>query len=239
MNEVIKEVNFMVEKYGTEVIHFREDNFTAYRKRVFEFCAKLKEIDIKWLCQSRVNDVDEDIIKRMKDAGCIGISFGFESANNHTLEYLNKGITVEESIKAIDICEKVGVNWSGGFMVGCPNETEEDIKRTLEFVGQICRYTHSSLPSGAAQFLGFPVAETYFEMLNHGLVEYDWRDGELLIPRTRYVSTERVEQILSEFILSEADFGTKTKRRALKTVKNILPAKATECIRQLYYRAKI
>ncbi len=138
------------------------------------------------------------ILKKMKDAGCIGISFGFESANNHTLEYLNKGITVEESIKAIDICEKVGMNWSGGFMVGCPNETEEDIKKTLKFVRQIHQYTHSYLPPGAAQFLGFPVSETYFEMLNDDLVEYNWQDGELLIPGTRHISAKEVEERILE-----------------------------------------
>jgi anaerobic magnesium-protoporphyrin IX monomethyl ester cyclase len=236
VNEVIEEVNFIIEKYGTKVVHFREDNFTVYRKRVFEFCDRLKEIDIKWICQSRVNDIDEKLIKKMKDAGCIGISFGFESANNHTLDYLNKGITLEESIKAIDICEKVGMNWSGGFMVGCPNETEGDIKRTLEFVRQIRKYTHCYLSPGAAQFLGFPVSETYFEMLNDSLVEYNWQDGELLIPRTRHISAKRVEEILYKDRLSGMDAFTKINNLIWWNIKGILPEKCRIFIRNLYHK---
>ena len=239
VNKIVEEIKFMMEKYGTKVVHFREDNFTVNRKRVLDFCTELKEIDIEWHIQSRVTDIDEELVKKMKEAGCIGISCGFESANNHTLKYIHKGITVEDSIKAINICEKVEMAWTGSFMVGCLNETEEDIRNTLSFVDRIHRYPYSYLPLGAHRFLGFPVSETYFEMLKDNLVEFDWQDGEILVPRTRYVGAERVEQILSDFILIKSDFGTKAKHWAFKTIKNILPAKATACIRNLYYRAKL
>jgi len=182
VEDVIDEIKHMMAKYGTKTIHFREDLFTARKDRVLVFCEKLKELEIDWTCQSRVNLIDESLLRVMKKSGCKGISFGFESANEHTLKFLNKGTTVQDNIIAIDLCEKVGMNWTGGFMAGVINENKEDIINTFNFMKKVSSYKHSFVPKGVARFLGFPVSATYFQLLKEDLVAYDWLDGELLIP---------------------------------------------------------
>ena len=230
VEDVIEEIKYIIDKYGTRTIHFREDLFTANRDRVFSFCEKLKDLGVDWICQSRVNLIDEPLLKLMKDSGCKGISFGFESANEHTLQFLNKGTTVKENIDAIELCEKVGMNWSGGFMAGVINEGEEDIKRTFEFVNKVSSYEHSFLPNGAARFLGFPVSETYFQMIEEGLVAFDWLDGELLIPRTRHLTDKEVERIFDEHYnrIRDED-GSRTLTFSLKqNIKKMLPIWVTK-----------
>lgn len=234
VGEVIKEIKFMMDKYGTKAIHFREDNFTTQRTRVLKFCEELERIGIEWICQSRVDDVDEKLVKRMKDSGCRGISFGFESANDHTLNYLKKGITVAQSIRAIDICEKIGMNWSGGFMVGVLNETRKDIDTTLEFVKKIRRSPHSFLAPGAARFLGFPVSETYFEMERKGLVEYSWEDGELLIPRTYYLSAKDVEKAIRKDEVLRMGLSLGTRELIKLILKVLLPRFIFVRLRKIY-----
>lgn len=234
VEEVIREIKFMMDKYGTKAIHFREDNFTAQRRRVLKFCEEFERIGIEWVCQSRVNDVDGELVERMKDSGCRGISFGFESANDHTLRYLNKGTTVVQSVMAIDICEKLGMNWSGGFMVGVLNEKRKDIDTTLEFVKKIRRSPHSFLAPGAARFLGFPVSETYFEMERKGLVEYNWEYGELLIPRTYYLSAKDVEKAIRKDEISRIGIKLMVRECIKLILKVLLPRFIFVRLRKIY-----
>ena len=232
--EVIKEIKFMMDKYGSKTIHFREDNFTVQKGRVLNFCDELERMGIEWVCQSRVDDVDEELVNRMKDSGCKGISFGFESANDHTLKYLKKSIIVAQSIRAIDICEKIGMNWSGGFMVGVLNETRKDINTTLAFVGRIRKNPHSFLPPGAARFLGFPVSETYFEMERKGLVEHSWQDGELLVPRTYYLSANDVEKEIRRDEVSRMEIGLRVREFIKLILKTLLPKFIFTKLRKIY-----
>lgn len=236
VEEVIKEIKFMAKNYNTKTVHFREDIFTVNKKRVIEFCKQLKNIGMHWICQSRVDHVDEQLVKRMKESGCIGICFGFESFNNCTLKYLQKRTTLEQSIRAIDICERVGINWSGGFMVGVLNETEKDMHKTLTFVKKVRKYPHSRLPPGAQRFLGFPVSETYFEMIDKHLVDYNWQNGELLIPRTKFISARRVEKILYRDRMSYMDGPTKIKNIIWRNFKKILSKNAQMFIKNFYLK---
>lgn len=234
VREVIKEIRFMMDRYGTKAIHFREDNFTVQRGRVLKFCEELERIGMEWVCQSRVDDIDKELVERMKDSGCQGICFGFESANDHTLEYLKKGVTVSQSIRAIDICEKIGMNWSGGFMVGVLNETREDINNTLKFVEKIRRKSYSFLPPGAGRFLGFPVSETYFEMERNGLVEFSWEDGELLIPGTYHLSADEVEETIRKDEVSRMGMGWRAKEFIKLILKILLPRFIFKKLRKIY-----
>ena len=153
---------------------------------------------------------------------------------------LYQDLTVKENIDAIELCEKVGMNWSGGFMAGVINEGEEDIKRTFEFVNKVSSYEHSFLPNGAARFLGFPVSETYFQMIDEGLVAYDWLDGELLIPRTKHLTDKKVERIFDKHynrIRDEA--GSRTLIFSLKqNIKKMLPIGVTKHLMAFRRRRK-
>ncbi len=223
VEDVVEEIEYMIDNYGTRTIHFREDLFTVDKGRVLSFCERLGALGVNWICQSRVDLVDEHLLRTMKESGCKGISFGFESANEHTLQFLKKGTTVEENINAIELCEKVGMNWAGGFMAGVINESEEDVRNTFEFVNRVSAYEHSYLPNGAARFLGFPVSETYFQMIEEGLVVYNWLDGELLVPRTRHLSNLQVEKLFDQHYYGVSGKGIIS--RIKLRLKKLLPFK--------------
>lgn len=234
IDNTISEIVFLIERYKTKTIHFREDNFTVDKERVIRFCKKLSKLNIEWVCQSRANIIDENTARLMKDSGCKGISFGFESANDKTLKYLKKGITVANSLNAIDICEKVGLNWSGGFMVGVLNENQNDINNTLDFIEKIRKYPHSYLPSEAARFLGFPVSETYYEIIEHKLVEYDWENGELLIPNTYHVTAKNVEKLIRKRELINMTLTGKIKEMLKSVLYAVTPYFVFNKLRNFY-----
>jgi anaerobic magnesium-protoporphyrin IX monomethyl ester cyclase len=136
---VVQEMEMLHDQYGIEAILFYDDNFTLQRKRVEEICTIIGErgLDMQWRCYSRVNGIDETLLRTMKEAGCCEIVFGVESGNQRTLDLSCKGIKVEESLKALKMCREVGISTKSYLMIGFPWETLEDIGQTVEFVDQI------------------------------------------------------------------------------------------------------
>lgn len=197
--DVIEEIKFMRDTYGTNAIHFREDNLVINQLFLEELCAGLKELQMKWICQARIDVLNKRMVKTMKDSGCEVICCGFESANDSTLEYIDKGFTFKQVCDAIQMFEDVGIQYSGGFMVGVLNEGEKEIKNTLEFVQRVSKLPHSRIPRGAGRFVGFPVSKTYNEMLENDLVAYNWQEGELLIPNTYKLSAKQVEKCIERY----------------------------------------
>ena len=92
---VINELKMMKEKYGIKMCNFVDDTFTMNKKRLIKICEGIKDLDIKWFFLTRVDKVDLDTFKMMKDAGAVSVTYGFESGSNKVLEVLKKYTTVE------------------------------------------------------------------------------------------------------------------------------------------------
>jgi len=133
---VVSEMKFLIDKYKVENITFYDDNFLTDKDRVEKICDLIKEnnINIKWFFESRADSINPRILKKVKEAGCYRILFGFESGSQKILNFLGKEIMVEQNQKAIDLCKEAGIFISGFFMVGSPIETIEDIEATKKFV---------------------------------------------------------------------------------------------------------
>lgn len=204
VDHVLYEVQYMKEVFGTQTIHFREDNLTINKNWLEELCRGLTDLHVDWICQSRVNAINKETVMMMKDAGCKVICCGFESANDTTLKHLNKRITFEQVENSIHCMEECGILYSGGFMAGCLNEGEEEIINTLDFVRKVSdtsQFPHSRIPRGAGRFVGWPVSPIYDEILNsqQELVAYNWEDGECLIPNTYKLTARQVEQCIARY----------------------------------------
>jgi anaerobic magnesium-protoporphyrin IX monomethyl ester cyclase len=136
---VVDEILFLKQKFGIEEIKFYDDSFTLDRKRIFEICRLLKKekIDIKWTCETRVNLVNSDLLRVMKDAGCYMIEYGVESGVQEILCNLKKDITLKETVEAFDSTHKLGIETVAYFMIGAPEETVETISKTIEFAKKL------------------------------------------------------------------------------------------------------
>ncbi|HLO26802.1 MAG TPA: radical SAM protein [Geobacteraceae bacterium] len=130
---IVDEIKFIRDRYGLIYFSIRDDTFTADRGRVLEFCRLLlqEKVYILWNCQSRVNAVDEEMLFRMKQAGCECIQFGVESGSVKVLRALGKGITPDQVRKAALCTRRAGIHLSVYLMTGVPGETEADVQETL------------------------------------------------------------------------------------------------------------
>ena len=196
---VINEIKYMRHLYKTKTIHFREDNLTVDRNYLEQLCNRIQRLNISWICQSRVDVLDRVTVKMMKAAGCKIICCGFESANDETLQYINKGFNFKQIVDMIQIFEEEEIHYSGGFMVGLLNEGEDEIKNTLNFVKKVSQLPYSLIPRGAGRFVGWPTSEMYNEIIENDLIAYNWQKDEMLIPHTYQLSAKKVEEIIYKY----------------------------------------
>ncbi|WP_238651768.1 B12-binding domain-containing radical SAM protein [Paenibacillus piscarius] len=192
----IEELQQLKEKHGVTDFYISDDSFTCNKAWLQEFCAEVKKLNVTWRCLDRIDHIREPMILQMMDAGCRNIKFGIESGSQRILDKVNKGIKVENVIKASELLERIGLNWSAFFMIGFPGETEEDIRMTQRMIQSI-----SAKSVTLSIFTPFPGNELYeasemdYKMYSHhspynnftGVVE-DSRFKELLIETIKYAS---------------------------------------------------
>jgi anaerobic magnesium-protoporphyrin IX monomethyl ester cyclase len=137
--KTVDEIELLVKKYGFECISFSDDTFAINKKRAIEICHEIKRRKIKavYRFQLRANTCDEDLIKDLKDAGCIHIDIGAESGSDMILKQMKKGITVQQIRNAIATIKKYDIHTGVTFIIGSPDETMEDIEATRSLAKDI------------------------------------------------------------------------------------------------------
>ncbi len=132
---ILAEVEEIVNRYDIRSIIIYDDLFTADKRRVKEFCEGVvrRGLKIDWKCEGRVNISDDEMLALMKRAGCSMIAYGAESANQHGLDYLNKGSTPDQARAAFAATRKAGIRTMGYFILGIPVETYEEARKTIDF----------------------------------------------------------------------------------------------------------
>jgi radical SAM superfamily enzyme YgiQ (UPF0313 family) len=196
---VVNEMKECVEKYDIHEIDIFDYEFTAIRSRVMEICKLIKEnnLDITWACRSRVDTVDEELLKEMYSAGCRRIYWGIERATQEDLDSLNKRITIEQIIETIRISKRIGIQNLGFFLIGVPNETKQTVRQLVEFAKKLdLDYVQFS------KLLAKPLTPIWKELVSTTGKDY-WRDWvlgkevdkELPRPWLKYIKNEDVDKL--------------------------------------------
>lgn len=122
---------------------------------------------IPFECLSRVDLMDEDLIRTLKDAGCKRIAFGAESGSQKVLDAMRKGTKVDQIRRAVDLCRKYGIESYFFIMLGYPGEKWEDIQMTAALLKETRPDTWSST-------VAYPLPGTeFFEEVQHQLLLSD------------------------------------------------------------------
>lgn len=136
---IIKIISHLQEKYSVRDIRIMDDNFILFRSKITKVCELLKEkkIDISWSCLARVDMVNLETLKMVKEAGCWQIAYGIESGSQEILDMLNKNITLDQVKKAVRLTKEAKIKTLGYFMLGNPKETEETIAATQRLIEEL------------------------------------------------------------------------------------------------------
>ncbi len=132
---VLAEMQECQDRHGIREIDIFDYEFCIDRKRTMGICRGMQErgLDVTWACRSRVDSVDDELLKEMAASGCSRIYYGIEFGDQEMLEKVNKGITLEQIRETIKLTRKHGIRALGFFLIGGPGETRENIKKTVRF----------------------------------------------------------------------------------------------------------
>lgn len=136
---VVSEIKELVQKYHVKEIAFLDDTFVLDKKRVrriFEMLAK-DGVHLSWTCMTRVNNLDFELLRFMRDHGCWQIRIGIESGNQEVLDFIKKGITLEQVRNVANWCQALKICVSGFFMIGHHIDTPQTIQETVEFAAKL------------------------------------------------------------------------------------------------------
>jgi len=134
----ILEIDALVEKYNIKEISFKDTELTL-DKNLGRLCDLMiaKNYDIIWTCNGRVNTINQDLLEKMKVAGCYSITYGIESGDEEILKHMKKQITLEQVRRAIALTKKAGLQIVTNFMIGNAYDTKQTIEKTIQFAVEL------------------------------------------------------------------------------------------------------
>ena len=192
---VLDEIEELINKYRIEEIHILDDTFNVDRERVIEICQGIigKKWPIKWATPNgiRADIFDNEMANIMKKSGCYSVSFGIESGNQKTLDYIKKHLDISTIKKAFKTAHDAGLETVAFMIVGFPNETKEDIKRSCDFI--------KKLNASVADFhtlIPLPGTEIYNTLKQENLIlENEWAKytfHDLPVFKTKFLTREEI-----------------------------------------------
>ena len=176
-SNVVDEIEYYVREYGTKEIKFWDEFFTWDRDRTIEICNRIieRKLNITFWCSIRADGVDEELLRKMKEAGCWCINYGVESGVQKNINTLRKGMTVEQNIKAVQMTHKAGIKTFCTYIFGIPGETFEEGLETIALAKKLRSYYTEFFPITA-----FPGAELFENVSKYGRILGGLSDAGML-----------------------------------------------------------
>lgn len=192
LDNVFREIDYLLEKYNITVLVLMDELFSTHKERIYEFAERIKKYNIKWAPQLRVSDVDEKLLKALKESGAYLISYGIENLSDKILKSMQKRTTKAQILKALKLTRYAKIAVQGNILFGDPEETEETIKESMEWW-----INHPEYGLNLSMIKVLPDAPIYRYAIANGLIKDKFRymkDGFPIINLTK-LSDRRFKEI--------------------------------------------
>jgi len=190
---VVEELEQLVQTYKIKQVDFTDDNMTFDRKRMERICDLIVEhgLDIEWFTGNgvRADTLDENLLRKMKLAGCRNLRLAPESGVQRVVDQIvRKNLDLRRIEQAVVLCRKIGIKVGCFFVIGLIGETKKDIKATIEYARKLKRL-------GANRFyFSFAMpqygTELYKQAKKEGYLPPDFNDDALSAAHPLIETTE-------------------------------------------------
>jgi radical SAM superfamily enzyme YgiQ (UPF0313 family) len=136
---VVDEIEYLVRELKIPHISFNDDVLTLNKPRIYEICQeiKLRQLTFTWEGLSRADAVDRELLRAMKDAGFVRISYGIESGNPAILKSTGKNETLEQIEAAFRLTREAGIVARGSLIIGLPFENRRTVEDSFRFINRL------------------------------------------------------------------------------------------------------
>lgn len=174
--DICDEIEEVIDGYGAREIYFDDDTFTGHKKHVMAFCEEMIRRGLqsrtRWSAMADFMITDDEMLRRMRAAGCIGVKFGVESGNEEVLKRIGKPVRLDRLRRNAALCARLGIKTHATFTFGLNGETRASMRDTLDLA--------KSLDCDSVQFsitTPFPGTRYYEELKRRGdLLAERWED---------------------------------------------------------------
>lgn len=177
---IVGEIEILTKRHGVRSLRFMDDTFTAVPARTIAICEGIRERfpDLIWSCLSRIDTMDEERAVAMRAAGCARVYVGIESGSERILKLYGKDYEVERVPRTVDLLRKHGFEVGAFFMVGHPEETEEDFAKTIRMVRSL-EIDYATIGKTIA-YPGTLMYDQYRDQVDFSLFPYqnDWKNSD-------------------------------------------------------------
>ncbi len=138
---VVREIEWQVKEFGVKEICIYDDNFSLDKHRAERICDLLIEkrvpIKLQFANGLRADNLDTDLLEKLKRAGTWLIGLAPETGNPEVMEKIKKGFNHSQVVEARRACRRLGIKTFGFFMIGFPFETRKEIEETIQFAKEL------------------------------------------------------------------------------------------------------
>ena len=168
--DVIREAKELTQRYRLNIVRFQDDLLTINKKRTLELCNAIiqEKLKIKYIVSGHFAILDEEMVRALKESGCIQISLGIESGSQRILDMIGKGTRVEKIDQVMRLIRKYEIDRGVSIQMGQPGETKQEIEKTVELLMKhIDEYTTPS----ATITTPYPGSHLYGQAIRDGLIK--------------------------------------------------------------------
>lgn len=199
LDNFFKELDMWIEKYNINGIALVDECFSMEPQKVIEFCKRIKPYNISWACQMRAEIYDYELMKIMKDSGCIGACFGIESMSQSVLNNMQKHLSQTTIEKALSVAYECEVGITGNLLFGAENETFETVLESVKWNRKHSIQTNHQPINAFIYIQTYPGSRYYENAVKQGRIknEADYiKKGQWIINNTNL--SEHDFDLLSE-----------------------------------------
>lgn len=171
VQNVVDEIEYLVQKYSIKSLMFRDPCFSFNKKRAAEIANEIikRKINIEWGCETRLDNLDTELLELLYKSGLRAVKVGIESTNPNILKKQGrKLIEIGHQEKIIKYCDEKGVRVIAFYIIGLEEDTKESVTKTLGYAKR--------LNTDFANFtICTPIPGTeYYEQIKDRILEEDW-----------------------------------------------------------------
>ncbi|MDD5005748.1 MAG: radical SAM protein [Candidatus Omnitrophica bacterium] len=167
---IIEEIKLLQKDYGITYIAFGDELLMSSIARTEELCRDFirANLKIKWSCNGRLNYAREDVLRLMKESGCVFINYGIEAMDDQILKNMNKTLTTKQIISGIEATLKIGISPGYNIIFGNIGETRETLEKGVEF---LLKYDDGAQVRTIRPVTPYPGSPLYYYAIKKGLLK--------------------------------------------------------------------
>ncbi len=198
VESVLKEIEEIYYRYHFNAVAFVDDTFNISPKRVMEVCRGIidRKLDLWWWCLSRADLLlrNEAMVKEMVKAGAKSVFIGVESYNPRTLEELKKGIDVQNTVQAVEMLKRNGLEIHASYILGGLHDDARTIRETIRFAKRLD--TNVAQFSILTPYPGTAIYEQVKDRIFKWRAPWSFFDMQHLVFKHNHLSFIRLEWLL-------------------------------------------